>query len=99
MVEPEDIEVPDFRIGMVLKLKVKIDSDDEAAYDDTVRLFSDDGEYDRTLQVRDGEELEEGTSTLTFNDIFHGKTYSAEVDQGEEEYGGGKYFIFKDRQI
>jgi len=100
MVEQEAIEIPDFQIGMVLKLKVKIDPDyEEYAYNDTVRLFSDDGTYENILTVRDGEELEDGISTLTFNGVILGKTYSVEVDQGEYEYGADKYFLFKDHPI
>ena len=84
--------------GSSLIIKVDIDPDYENAYDDIVRLFNDDETYDRKMAVEDGEKLENGVSKLTFEDIIPNKKYSAEVDQGEYEYGepGGKYFLFKD---
>jgi len=84
--------------GSSLIIKINIDPDYENAYDDTVRLFNDDESYVRNMAVKDGEKLEKGVSTLTFEDIIPNKKYSAEVDQGVYEYGepGGKYFLFTD---
>jgi hypothetical protein len=80
-----------------IKLEFPMDPDSAGSQDDEVRLYSEDEEYDITLNVsEDATRSPEGFSVLFFSGVIPGKRYHCEVHlnknaEGEEE---GSYEAF-----
>lgn len=81
-------------------IEVPIDRSDPKSRDDKVTLKRDDGSYQETKAIADGEELRAGYTVLVFEDVplseTDDDTFTCEIDPGAD---GDKYNLFEKRPM